>query len=143
MAKHKARRPQGPSRPRQDQHAQELLDAVMRPTQHGELDIAPLLVAFRLGVLDDHLEQIAVIINDRIRALNAIDELRAASRLHVGDHVHLGHNLKPQYLHGKGARIIAKDGEKWIVRLDKPIGRFTDADLRLSAIQLEPCSGPE
>ncbi len=119
--------------------AQPLLDAVVRSSAaHATLDVEPLLAALRLGALDDHLEQLATIINDRIAALNAIDELRAASRLHVGDRVHLGHNLRPQYLHGKPATIIARDGEKWIVRLDEPVGRFTNADLRLRAIQLEP-----
>jgi hypothetical protein len=34
--------------------------------------------------------------------------------------------------------IIAKDGEKWLVRLDEPVGRFTNADLRVYARQLEP-----
>jgi hypothetical protein len=33
--------------------------------------------------------------------------------------------------------IIAKDGEKWLVRLDEPVGRFTNADLRVYARQLE------
>jgi hypothetical protein len=73
-----------------------------------------------------------------VRALRVIAELVAASRLHVGGRARLGHNLKPQYLHGKNATIIAKDGNKWIVRLDEPVGRFTNADIRLQAIQLEP-----
>ena len=71
-------------------------------------------------------------------ALNAIDELVAAGRLHVGDRVRLGHNLRPQYLHGRSVTIVAKDGDKWIVRLDEPVGRFTNAVLRLRAIQLDP-----
>ena len=39
--------------------------------------------------------------------------------------------------------IIAKDGEKWLVRLDEPVGRFTNADLRVYARQLEPETPPE
>ena len=39
--------------------------------------------------------------------------------------------------------IIAKDGEKWLVRLDEPIGRFTNADLRVTARQLDPETSPE
>ncbi len=119
--------------------AQPLLDAVVdsrgRP---GGLDVEPLFAALLLGALDEHLEEIAILVNNRIAALNAVAELIAASRLHVGDRVRLGHNLKPHYLHGKNATIIAKDGEKWVVRLDEPIGRFTNADIRLQAIQLEP-----
>jgi hypothetical protein len=49
-----------------------------------------------------------------------------------------GHNLRPQYLHGRTVTIIAKEGEKWVVRLEEPVGRFTNADIRLFARQLEP-----
>ncbi len=143
MAKHKKPRSSVP-RPRRADLAQPLLDAAVRPAEHlGTLDIEPLLVVLRLGALDDHLEEIAAILNDRIAALNAIDEMLAASKLHVGDRIRIGHNLRPQYLHGRPARIVAKDGDKWIVRLDEPVGRFTNADLRLHAIQLEPLEGPE
>lgn len=144
MAKRNKPRPTSTPRPRRADLAQPLLDAAIGSTEHAAtLDVEPLLVALRLGALDDHLEDIATIINHRIAALNAIDELVAASRLHVGDRVRIGHNLKPQYLHGRAARIIAKDGDKWIVRLDEPVGRFTNGDLRLHAIQLEPLGGPE
>jgi hypothetical protein len=119
--------------------AQPFLDSVVdSPGRPSGLDVEPLFAALLLGALDEHLEEIAILVNNRIAALNAVAELVAASRLHVGDRVRLGHNLKPQYLHGKNATIVAKDGEKWIVRLDEPIGRFTNADIRLQAIQLEP-----
>jgi hypothetical protein len=112
-----------------------VVDAGERP---GELDVEPLLVALRIGALDDHLQEIGTIVNDRVAALNAVDELRAASRFHVGDGVRLGHNLRPLYLHGSAATIIAKDGDKWVVHLEEPVGRFANADVRLCAIQLEP-----
>ena len=119
--------------------AQPLLDGVVDSLERpGGLDVEPLFAALLLGVLDEHLEEIATLVNNRIAALNIVAELVAASRLHVGDRVRLGHNLKPQYLHGKNATIIAKDGEKWVVRLDEPAGRVTNADIRLQAIQLEP-----
>jgi hypothetical protein len=140
MAKSRTPRAAIPSAPsRRAAAAQPLLDAVVDSIERpGGLDVEPLFAALLLGVLDEHLEEIATIVNNRIAALNAVAELVAASRLHVGDRVRLGHNLKPQYLHGKNATIVAKDGEKWIVRLDEPIGRFTNADIRLQAIQLEP-----
>lgn len=141
MAKRKKPQRSAP-RPRQPQAAQPLLDAVVNASRDSDdLDVTPLLVALRIGALDDHLDQLGEIINERIRALNAIDELVAASKLKVGDRVRLGHNLRPLYLHGQPATIIAKDGDKWVVRLDKPVGRFTDADIRLQAIQLEPAEG--
>lgn len=135
----KRKKPRTPPRPRRPDLAQPLVDKVVRATDTpGQLDVEPLLVALRIGALDDHLEEIGTIVNSRVTALNAIDELRAASHLHVGDRVRLGHNLKPQYLHGRAATIIAKDGDKWVVRLDEPVGRFANADIRLRAIQLEP-----
>jgi hypothetical protein len=67
------------------------------------LDVEPLFIALRMGALDDHLEEIATIVNDRLAAINAIEELIASSRLHVGDRVRIGHNLRPLYLHGRAA----------------------------------------
>ncbi len=141
-----AKRPPAPTR--RSHLAQPLLDAVGDPSStggaQGDLDVAPLLVALKIGALDEHLEQIGRIVNDRIAALNALDELIASAKLHVGDKVRLGHNLRPNYLHGRAATIMAKDGEKWIVRLDEPVqGKYANGDFRLSAIQLEPINGGE
>lgn len=127
--------------------AQPLLDAVVAPTPQGaeeEIDVAPLLAALHVGALDAHLVEIAEVVNDRLAAIEAIEELIAAAKLHVGDKVRLGHNLKPNYLHGRAATIVKRDGDKWVVRLDGPItGKFANADLRLSATQLEPPQGGE
>ena len=100
------------------------------------LDVEPLLLAIRVGLLDDHLDRIVTTVQSRVDALEAAAQIIAIATLKVGDRVELGHNLRPQYLHGKAARVIAQDGDKWIVRLEHPIGRFKDADLRLSAAQL-------
>jgi hypothetical protein len=102
------------------------------------IDVEPLFIAVRTGALDGHLERLAKAVNERFAAVDAIKELAAASRLHVGGRARLGHNLKPQYLHGRTVTIIAKEGEKWVVRLEEPVGRFTNADIRLYARQLEP-----
>jgi hypothetical protein len=99
------------------------------------LDIEPLLLAIRVGLLDDHLDRIVTTVQTRVGALEAA-QIIAAATLKVGDRVKLGHNLRPLYLHGKTARVIAQDGDKWIVRLDHPVGRFKNADLRVSATQL-------
>jgi hypothetical protein len=114
------------------------------PAAHlAGIDVEPLFVALRIGALDSHLEEIATLVNDRLAAIDAVEELIAASHLQVGDRVRLGHNLRPQYLHGRMVTIITKDGEKWLVRLDEPVGRFTNADLRVYARQLEPETPPE
>jgi hypothetical protein len=84
-------------------------DAFVRETP--ELDIEPRLVALHVGALDEHLEQIAHIVNDRLNLVKVLEELLAASRLHVGDRVRLGHNLRPQYLHGRDATVLGRDGD--------------------------------
>jgi hypothetical protein len=33
--------------------------------------------------------------------------------------------------------VVTKEGDKWIVRLDEPVGRFSDGDLRVWATQIE------
>jgi hypothetical protein len=112
------------------------------PGQNRELDIAPLLVALRTGALDGHLDVLAREVNDRLAAVQVIEELIAASKLNVGDKVRLGHNLRPKYLHGRSGTVIAQDGDKWVVRLDEPVeGRYADGDFRVYATQLE--IGPE
>jgi len=104
----KRRKPRTPT-PRCANLTQQSLAKVLDTGEHpGELDLEILLVALGIGALDDHLEEIGTIVNNRTRALNAIDELRTTSRLHVGDRMHLGHNLRPQYLAGRGATIIAR-----------------------------------
>jgi len=85
-------KPQEPeaSRPRQTALAKPLLDAVVSPNEptsaragSSEPDIEPLLVALHLGVLDAHLAQIAQVVNTRLSAIDAVEELMASSRLHV------------------------------------------------------------
>jgi hypothetical protein len=136
------------SRPERDALAQPLLNAVVGPAAahpaRAGLDVAPLIAALSTRALDHHLPEIAEIVNDRVAALQVVDELVAASKLHVGDKVRLGHNLRPNYFHGRAATIIAKDGERWVVRLDEAVtGKFANADLRVYARQLEPATGPE
>ncbi len=126
--------------------AQPLLDAVVDPAPDEgvdeKIDIAPLPAARHLGRLDAHLVEIAHVANDRLAACEAVEELIAAAKLHVGDTVRLRHDSKPDYLHGRAAEIIEKDGDKWVVHLDEPTtGRFAVADLRLPATQLEPARG--
>ena len=131
--------------------AQPLLDKAIGPDPSrppsgpaSELDVGPLFVALRLGALDGHLEELAREINDRIAAVEAIQEMIASSQLHVGDKARLGHNLRPNYLHGRSVTVLARDGEKWLVRLDEPVeGRYANADLRVYATQLEIDAGPE
>jgi hypothetical protein len=133
----KRTRPSRPATPRADlsQTTPEKVAGIL--ARSTGLDIEPLLLAIRVGLLDDHLDRIVTTVQTRVGALEAAAQIIADATLKVGDRVKLGHNLRPLYLHGKTARVIAQDGDKWIVRLDHPVGRFKNADLRVSATQLE------
>lgn len=67
------------------------LDVRHRAPAPPALDIEPNLVALRIGALDEHLLELAVVINDRVAVLDDPEELIASSNLHVGDRVRLGH----------------------------------------------------
>jgi hypothetical protein len=137
----KAKKPRKPParRPIRADVSAPLIDPTTDPAAYlASVDVEPLFIAVRTGALDGHLERLASAINERFATLDAIEEIVAARRLHVGARARLGHNLRPQYLHGRTVTVIAKEGEKWVVRLEEPVGRFTNADIRLYARQLDP-----
>jgi hypothetical protein len=139
MAKPKKPRTPPPIRPIRADLSAPLIDPTTDPAAYlAGVDVEPLFIAVRTGALDGHLERLASEVNERFAALDAIEETIAARHLRVGGRARLGHNLRPQYLHGRTVTIIAKEGEKWVVRLEEPVGRFTNADIRLFARQLEP-----
>jgi hypothetical protein len=136
MAKRKKPRTPPPRRPIRAELSQPL---VYPNDRVGDVvDVEPLFMAVRTGLLDDYLEQLATVVNKRFEVIEEQREVAAARHLCAGARVRIGHNLRPLYLHGRPATVVEKDGEKWIVRLDEPVGRFTNADLRLYARQLEP-----
>jgi hypothetical protein len=104
----------------------------------GGLDVEPLLQAIVAGVLDDHLDRIAVVLNARVNALNQAEELIASGRFHIGDRVRIGHTLRPLYLHGRPGTITERTGNTWIVQLDEPVGRYTTGELRCRSTDIEP-----
>jgi hypothetical protein len=106
------------------------------PRTPRRLTTAEVVDAIDRGDLDEPIEDIATAVNARIRVLNEQYDLAVASRLRVGSHVHLNHNLEPQYPHGQGCTVIARDADKWVLRLANPVGEFADKDLRVSGTQI-------
>jgi hypothetical protein len=104
----------------------------------GGLDVEPLLQAIVAGVLDDHLDRIAVVLNARVNALNQAEELIASRQFHVGDRVRIGHTLRPLYLHGRPGTITQRTADTWTVQLDEPVGRYTTGELRCRSTDIEP-----
>jgi len=131
-------RPAAPSLDLSQTSPEEVAGILARSTG---LDIEPLLLAIRVGLLDDHLDRMITTVKTRLGAVEAAAQVIAAATLKVGDRVELGHNVQPLYMHGKTARVIARDGEKWVVRLEHPVGRVKNPDLRVSATQLATVTG--
>jgi hypothetical protein len=97
--------------------------------------------AIALGDVDEKINDIATAVDTRIIKLNQEYEHAVSSRLRIGAHVHLNHNLEPEYLHGQGCTVIARDGDRWILRLNNPVKEFADKDLRVTAGQIEMPTG--
>jgi len=56
----------------------------------------------------------------------------------AGDEVRINQTVKPRYLHGVRGRIIEIHGHDVTVCLHRPVGRFTNGEIRCSALALGP-----
>jgi hypothetical protein len=105
-------------------------------------EVEVLLDALMLGALDDHLEQIAVIVKIRLDMIAAVTELIAQGLFEVGDRVRFNDTAKPRYLNGRVGVIIRKEIERCVVQLDEPVGRYADGVVKARASLLMKM-GPE
>jgi hypothetical protein len=94
------------------------------------------------GQLDAELPLLYNTIGDRMEALASTKLAMAMARLSIGDRVRIGHNVKPGYIHGQTATVIARGVETITIRLDHPIGKFANGEIRCSPLAVEPI-GPE
>jgi hypothetical protein len=142
-----SRPPKGTPGPRTNP-AQNLIDALAavafddlpEPAVATSDEVESLLDDLMLGVLDDHLEQIAAIVKIRQDMIAGVTELVARSRFHQGDRVRFIDSAKPRYLAGHSGVISKMEMERCVVQLDDPIGRYTDGVVKARATQLEPIS---
>ena len=89
-----------------------------------------------LGVLDDHLDQIAAIVKIRLDMIAGVTELIAQGLFEVGDRVQFNDTVKPRYLDGRVGVITKKEIERCVVQLDEPVGRYADGAVKARASQL-------
>jgi hypothetical protein len=94
------------------------------------------------GQLDAELPLLYNTIGDRMEALASTKLALAMARLSIGDRVRIGHNVKPGYIHGQTATVIGRGVETITIRLDHPIGKFANGEIRCSPLAVEPI-GPE
>ena len=60
--------------------------------------------------------------------------------LRKGDRVRINHSARPAYLHGEPGTVIDWAGDKIVIRLDEPVGRFINGEVRCPPGVLEPLS---
>jgi hypothetical protein len=103
-------------------------------------DVTLLAERIAAGELDGQLRQLAPVIAQRLRLLSSADTLAGLASFKVGDRVVFKHTVRPLYLHGARGRVEGWLGQRVVVRLDYPIGRFLNAELRCEPGGLEKLS---
>jgi hypothetical protein len=94
--------------------------------------------AIARGELDQELAVLGAVINQRLRLLATARSMTTLASLRVGDRVRINHSAKPNYLNGQAGTVTGWAGQKVVVQLDRPVGRFTTGELRCPPLVLEP-----
>jgi hypothetical protein len=95
-----------------------------------------LLDAIAAGDLDGHLVAIGDAIHARRELLRTVAAATALAQLCVGDDVLFNDNVRPRYLMHEAATVVEVDDRSIVVRLWRPVGRFTDGSLRCPPLAL-------
>jgi hypothetical protein len=99
-----------------------------------------LLDAIADGDLDHSLRALADAIHARLHLLHTVQTANALAQLCIGDEVRINHTVKPRYLHGVCGRVVDIQGHDVSVCLHRPVGRFTNGQVRCSALALQRLS---
>lgn len=108
------------------------------PTGINHQQVQMLIGLIATGSLDEHLPTIQAAIGERHRNLHRAQSHQAAARIGIGDRVRLNHDIRPLYLHGATGTVIGWAGQRAVVQLDQPTGRFTHGQIRCPPLGLEP-----
>ncbi|MGH2708105.1 MAG: hypothetical protein ACRDJK_07395 [Actinomycetota bacterium] len=101
-------------------------------------DVEAIIDAIANGELDLHVEALAEVASRRVERLRAAREAVLMATLRTGDRVQINHSARPLYLHGQPATVIGLAQDTVVVRLDRPVGRFTNGEVRCPPGVLEP-----
>ncbi len=99
--------------------------------------IETLVALVTAGELDSELHLLYNTIGDRIEAIEAARLANALARLSIGDRVRIGHDVRPDYLHGLPATVIRRGTETITIQLDRPVGKYVDGCIRCSPLAVE------
>lgn len=106
-------------------------------------DAQAVIDAISNGELDLHIEALAEVVSRRVELLRAARDAVLMATLRKGDRVRINHSARPLYLHGEPATVIGLADDTVVVRLDRPVGRFTNGQVRCPPGVLEPLApGP-
>lgn len=89
------------------------------------------------GGLDDDLATLTRAIHHRRREVSQAWSVRALGSLDVGDRVRVNGQVRPQYLKGATGSVAGWSGQRVVVLLDEPVGRFTSGEVRCPPLGLE------
>lgn len=89
------------------------------------------------GQLDTQLPALIEAINRRRKIIQDQRTTAAIAKLRVGDRVRIGHDVSPQYLHGRHGEVHQIDHDRVVVCLDTPVGRFKSGHVRCPPTALE------
>ncbi len=89
------------------------------------------------GGVDDDLAALTRAIHHRRREVAQARSVRALGSLDVGDRVRVNGDVRPQYLQGATGSVAGWSGQRVVVLLDEPVGRFHTGELRCPPLGLE------
>jgi hypothetical protein len=92
------------------------------------------------GALDSHLVAIADAVRARYALLQTVTSHKALAMLNVGDRVQINRHISPRYLRGIHGVVVELDEHAAVVRLPRPIGRFTSGEIRCPPLALDRLS---
>jgi hypothetical protein len=95
-----------------------------------------LLDAITAGDLDEHLVAIADAVHARRQLLHTVRSARAIAELCVGDTVMFTNRIRPRYLEHELAEVTEVEDRTVTVRLSRPVGRFSERELRCPPLAL-------
>ncbi|GAA2216321.1 hypothetical protein GCM10009850_117900 [Nonomuraea monospora] len=90
------------------------------------------------GDLDEHLPEIARAVNQRQHERKNAQEREVFAAFQVGDRVRVNHSRRPSYMHGVTGTVMGFAHKNVRVLLDTPVGRFTDGEVTVPPLGLDP-----
>ena len=112
--------------------------ATSPPPRAPVVDVEAIIDAIRNGELDLHVEALAEVASRRVELLRAARDAVLMATIRTGDRVQINHSARPHYLHGELATVIGLAHDTVVVRLDRPVGRFTNGRVRCPPGVLQP-----